>query len=164
MKDEAYYREFVKARIKIDENGCWLWQKFVAPPPNSYGQGHAFGRRWRIHRLAYFLWKGPLDQTLDICHSCDVKHCCNPDHLWQGTPKSNMQDAAAKKIWSRQHKTHCPAGHPYEGDNLRYTKTGKRTCRTCQRIRCRMRGGWTLEQASTLPVTPHGLRPVGGKF
>ncbi|MFE3657246.1 HNH endonuclease signature motif containing protein [Streptomyces sp. NPDC059165] len=30
-------------------------------------------------------------------------------------------------------RTHCPAGHPYSGDNLHITKTGGRSCRACQR-------------------------------
>jgi hypothetical protein len=138
-KDEAYYREFVKARVFIDENGCWLWQRFVGPPPNPYGQCYALKRNWRVHRLAYLLWKGPLDPTLDICHTCDVKRCCNPDHLWQGTPKENMTDAAAKRIWSRQHQTHCRNGHEFTQENI-YRSPGrpnKRQCKECQRERGR---------------------------
>ncbi|WP_236036413.1 hypothetical protein [Rhizorhabdus histidinilytica] len=30
-------------------------------------------------------------------------------------------------------KTHCPAGHPYSGDNLFHDKNGGRLCRTCSR-------------------------------
>jgi hypothetical protein len=33
-------------------------------------------------------------------------------------------------------KTHCPQGHPYIGDNIKLTKTG-RACRTCHRERAR---------------------------
>lgn len=39
---------------------------------------------------------------------------------------------------ARAERTHCPAGHPYDGDNLRIvkTKTGTgRRCRTCDNIR-----------------------------
>jgi len=30
-------------------------------------------------------------------------------------------------------KTHCPQGHPYEGENLYVASNGKRYCRTCMR-------------------------------
>lgn len=30
-------------------------------------------------------------------------------------------------------KTHCPAGHPYAGDNLIVMPNGERRCRTCRR-------------------------------
>jgi hypothetical protein len=32
-------------------------------------------------------------------------------------------------------KTHCPQGHPYEGNNLHVTPKGYRKCRTCDRLR-----------------------------
>lgn len=165
QKDEAYYREFIKARVKIDEIGCWLWQKFKKPPPNAYGLTYAFGRNWLVHRLVYRLWVGPLDPALDICHKCDIKHCCNPDHLWQGTPKENMQDAAKKKIWSRQHKTECPKGHPYEGDNLYVNRKGnRRSCKMCARIRGRLKMGWSLEEAATMPPIPQNAPTARRKF
>jgi hypothetical protein len=34
-------------------------------------------------------------------------------------------------------KTHCPAGHPYSGNNLRITKEGNRKCRQCDSERAR---------------------------
>lgn len=130
-------QEYIKANVRIDERGCWLWTGFIHPEPNPYGSCYAFGRNWRVHRLAYFLWNGQLNRALDVCHKCDVKHCCNPDHLWQGTPKENMQDAAKKKIWSRQRKTHCPRGHEYSGENT-YRAPGspnRRHCKQCMRDR-----------------------------
>ena len=35
-------------------------------------------------------------------------------------------------------KTHCPAGHPYSGDNLRLTRNGYRRCRECGRRKSKM--------------------------
>lgn len=133
------YRARLKARTVVNEKGCWLWQGFIHKEPNPYGETSYRSVNWRVHRLAYFLWKGPLDPALDICHDCDVKHCCNPDHLWQGTPKANMQDAATKRIWSRQHQTACKRGHEFTPENVYYAPSSptKRQCRQCMRLRAR---------------------------
>lgn len=34
-------------------------------------------------------------------------------------------------------RTHCPNGHPYEGENLILERNGARRCRTCRRARTR---------------------------
>ena len=31
-----------------------------------------------------------------VCHTCDERLCVNPEHLWVGTAKMNMQDASKK--------------------------------------------------------------------
>lgn len=31
-----------------------------------------------------------------VCHTCDVRRCINPDHLWAGTHKLNQEDKVAK--------------------------------------------------------------------
>lgn len=134
-KDEAYYREFIKARIKVDERGCWLWQKFVMPEPNAYGQIYALGKDQRVHRVAYLLWKGPIPEGKVVCHSCDVKHCCNPDHLWLGTISDNKQDEIKKGLNYEANRTHCPHGHAYTPENTSVDNRGWRHCRTCQKAK-----------------------------
>lgn len=80
-------------------SGCWLWLGNV----NRQGYGlvvQPMGKgsiRYRLaHRVAYQCFKGPFDQSLDVCHSCDVPGCINPDHLWLGTHTDNMRDKARK--------------------------------------------------------------------
>ena len=69
-----------------------------------------------------------------VLHSCDVPSCVNPAHLFLGTHKDNMQDAKRKGRLNNQncHKTHCPRGHAYFGENLyQYEGRGGRQCKQC---------------------------------
>jgi hypothetical protein len=50
------------------------------------------------HRVSAF-WAGiisDLDDGSVVCHSCDNPSCVNPDHLWRGTQKQNLQDMVLK--------------------------------------------------------------------
>jgi hypothetical protein len=48
--------------------------------------------RCRINRIAAFLFLGDLLPGLFSLHKCDVKMCCNPDHLYIGTRINNRTD------------------------------------------------------------------------
>jgi hypothetical protein len=48
------------------------------------------------HRFIYERVVGPIPGEMEILHSCDVRNCFNPLHLFIGTPLDNMADMVAK--------------------------------------------------------------------
>mgnify|MGYP001567351608 CR=1 FL=1 len=87
VRDMAWLKE----RIKVDDNDCWLWQKSVMN--TGYGQ---YGDGKTVHRLAWELTNGPIPKGMCVCHTCDVRHCANPDHLFVGTAADNIKDMDKK--------------------------------------------------------------------
>ena len=73
---------------------CWEWTAFT--DYDGYGQVRVNGKTQRAHRIAYLISKGRFDSNLLVCHSCDNKKCCNPDHLFLGTHIHNVRDAMQK--------------------------------------------------------------------
>lgn len=80
---------------KNDETGCWLWTRPLHPT-GGYAQFSLNGRREYAHRASWIMFRGPIPAGMLVCHSCDVRHCVNPDHLFLGTAQDNTDDMLAK--------------------------------------------------------------------
>jgi hypothetical protein len=83
-----------------DGNNCWIWKSYKTP--YGYGQFEYKCKTHKSHRFSWLLYKGEIPKGMLICHKCDNPPCVNPDHLWLGTPKENMQDMSSKKRFNSQ--------------------------------------------------------------
>lgn len=72
----------------VDRSGgphaCW---------PLATTQGAA-RRAWVLANGA--IPKDETGRTLHVCHRCDNPLCCNPEHLFLGTARDNLQDMVQK--------------------------------------------------------------------
>jgi hypothetical protein len=109
---------------------CWIWT--ATRTRGGYGLvkwgkklilPHRLMYAWLVHPLPPGKTSGVLD------HLCRNRACCNPVHLEFTTEIENYYRGDVNA-----NKTHCPQGHPYDGDNVLIDEKHKqRLCKTCQR-------------------------------
>jgi hypothetical protein len=79
--------------VQKDESACWFWTGRTSGGNlgTSYGSLGGLGRKWYSHHLAWYLSRRRLP-ILWVLHECGNSLCCNPSHLYEGTPQQNAED------------------------------------------------------------------------
>lgn len=94
--DVAFWRRVNKT------DTCWLWTGVVV---NGYGALSADARKnMRASRLSWEMHHGPIPPGMLVCHKCDTPLCVNPDHLFLGSGRDNMQDCLRKGRFTQAYK------------------------------------------------------------
>ena len=116
-------------KVAQGQKGCVVWTAGT----NGVGYGLFWdgGRDVMAHRWAYEYFKGKIPAGLQLDHLCRNRNCVNPAHLEPVTQRENILRGDTLPA-SQITRTHCPQGHPYEGDNLYIWTDGSRQCRTCR--------------------------------
>lgn len=91
----AYVERFWRNK-RVSSDGCWEWQGRLEK--NGYGRlrRHRLQRHVSVHRLSWELTFGAIPDGLCVLHRCDNRRCYNPEHLFLGTHKDNVQDMLQK--------------------------------------------------------------------
>lgn len=146
--------DYILSNVAPNERGCLEYQGYRHP--KGYGQVGMKDGNEATHRVVYRGKRGPIPEGWDVCHTCDNPPCVNPLHLFAAPRVANLIDMRNKGRNRQTQKTHCPHGHEYTPENTYVCKRGWRGCLKCQMIRNRLRAGWTLLEAETLPLVPQG--------
>lgn len=129
-----YANEISRFNAKIDkvssETGCWVWTGALA---HGYGRFRFDNRTVQAHRLSWFIYT-KVQPALDLDHLCRNTQCVNPSHLQDVPHKLNIlrSDSVATKNYFKES---CIRGHLFDEENTYITKSGKRQCRACSRLR-----------------------------
>lgn len=97
---------------KVQKRGpeeCWPW--VGAKGPQGYGFFGMTGRLITAHRASYLLNNGSVPKEMCVLHRCDNPNCVNPEHLFAGTHRDNIDDKMLKGRQSKGEKNrpHNPA-------------------------------------------------------
>jgi hypothetical protein len=159
MKPSKEYR--FMAKVSPEPNsGCWLW--IGALHSAGYGQVSTGRHAESIpaHRMSHVLFCGPIPDGMDVHHKCENRICVNPKHLMLTTRSHHLTELSPRtRCYKNKRKTHCPKGHPYDGENVRVVKTG-RQCKICSRLRERERSRKTATSGRRYAVGEGPYRTI----
>jgi hypothetical protein len=98
--DESLRGRFSARVLRQGPEACWPW---VGGLRNGYGALKNNNHVVSAHVVAFVLASGPVPAGCIVCHTCDNRVCCNPAHLYAGTPGDNVRDADRRRAIPRPH-------------------------------------------------------------
>ncbi len=87
-------RFFINISRKPHKDNCWIWG--AAKNLKGYGITTVDLKSYAAHRYSWIIHFGQISSDQLVCHKCDNPSCVNPEHLFLGTQKDNIQDMLKK--------------------------------------------------------------------
>lgn len=107
MKEKDLKRFMGKVQIDTEPGTCWRWTAAL----NKDGYGW-FELNCKMHLAHRVMLEHKLNTSLKglcACHTCDVRRCVNPDHLYAGTHIDNMRDRGERGRLPNRHGEKAPS-------------------------------------------------------
>jgi hypothetical protein len=160
---ESIERRFWSRVQKTDS--CWLWQGALLKSGNNvenkYGRFSINASTSLLsHRFSWILHNGEIPDSLFVLHTCDIKRCVNPEHLFLGDHIDNMNDAVNKHrfisgdAWLINNRSCKPC--QYNGVNYLSLKQCWKECAPptleYATFKTRVNIGWPINSALTIEV------------
>lgn len=126
-------------RVRVQEDGCWVWTGAVVKIRRKdgsvraiYGWVYCAPGHTSAHILSYEQCIGPVPDGYDLDHLCRNTLCVHPLHLEPVPPAVNVQRGMSPSAVSRR-SGYCLRGHLLSPENTYVSPKGGRACRTCIR-------------------------------
>lgn len=84
-------------KFSITENDCWEWTGRLSS--SGYACSGQYSKHSQVaHKVIYSLFKGEVNNGLQLDHLCRNRKCVNPDHLEAVLPIINVQRGLSVKL------------------------------------------------------------------